>query len=90
MTEGKDKVSYGLYTKLDRYFWKEGDTSNAFEISWSWNLMSRQMNIEKLTVSTISWDHDCLLIEYDRTKTDPNGRNTCLKHVYVNPYKPEV
>ena len=49
MTEGKDKVSYGMYKKLDRYFWKEGDISNAFEISWSWNLMSRQMNIEKLT-----------------------------------------
>ena len=73
MTEGKDKVFYELYKKLDRYFWKEGDTTNSFEISWSWNLMSRQMNIEKLTASTISWVHDCLLIEYDHTKWIQTG-----------------
>lgn len=90
MTEGKDKISLGLYKRLAGHFWKEGDTVNAFNTSWAWNLMSRQMNIEKLTISAISWEQDCLAIEYGCTKTDKMGTKSCLKHVYCNPYMPEV
>lgn len=90
MHEGKDKITIELFKALAGHFWNEGDSVNNFCTTWAWNLMCRAMNVAKLTMEAISWEQDCLAIEYGCTKTDKKGNLTCLKHVYCNPYLPEV
>ena len=90
MKEGKDKLQWALFDKLSEFFNREGDVQSAFTNSWSWQLMCRAMNISTLTASAISWAGDCIAVQYGKTKMDRKGSSTILKHVYANPYRPEV
>ena len=90
MKEGKDKLQWDLFDKLSRFFSKEGDVQSGFTNSWAWQLMCRAMNISTLTASALSWAGDCIAVQYGKTKMDRKGHSTILKHVYANPYRPEV
>ena len=90
MTEGKSKLRFPLFKRMGTYFMKEGDVISCFDNSWSWNLMARSMNVNELTCSALGWGGDCITVEYGRTKTDKDGSHTMLKHLYCNPYMPEI
>ena len=90
MTEGKSKLTFKLFKKIGAYFMKEGDVIGVFDNSWSWNLMSRSMNVNELTCSALGWGGDCITVEFGRTKTDKDGTHTMVKHLYCNPFMPEI
>jgi len=54
MSEGQSHVTLPLYEALGRQFWSEGIPEHSFTNSWSWNLMCRSMNVNKLTCSAMA------------------------------------
>ena len=91
MEEGQNKLSRDLYVAFGKFFAEEGHVDSGFINTWSWNLMCRCGNSTKLTASALSWDHDCIAVAFGRTKSDPNGKKTCVpRHIFANPFQPEV
>ena len=89
LNEGQNQLTLPLYENLGHFFWKEGLIEHAYTNCWAWNLMCRSFNINKLTCSAMSWQTDCIAVEFGETKTS-KGAKVMLKHVFANPYKPHV
>ena len=90
MVEGKSKLKLALYIKFAEYFIAEDLVSENFTNTWAWNLMCRSMNISGITASALSWGGDCIAVEYGATKTKKKNVQIILKHLFANPFQPEV
>jgi len=90
MKEGKNKLSMLMYRQFGNYFMQEGEVSANFVNTWAWNLICRSANVSGVTASALSWGGDCIGVQYGKSKTDPSGRDQILKHLFANPFQPEV
>lgn len=91
---GKDRMGVRLFRQIGKYYMEEGEPSNSFAHSASWNLMQRKTNILKLHCTAFTMDQDSMAIGLTKTKTKKKGHPSndvgMLKHCYANPFEPEV
>jgi hypothetical protein len=89
---GKAKMDFKVYEKLCELFLKEEGEEFIFArcfLALEWNLMARSENIVHANVLHISWDNDCLVFRFVKTKSDQTGRNKDQRwHVYATPDNP--
>ena len=90
MKEGRNKLQLNLYMQFAKYFFAEDMVAENFTNTWAWNLMCRSMNISTITASALSWAGDCIGVEYGMDKTHKKASKIILKHVFANPFQPEV
>ena len=64
--------------------------AHAF-LTLEWNLMARSENVEHVHILHVSWDADCLMFCFVKSKGDQMGRNRDQEwHVYANPHNPKI
>ena len=90
MKEGRSKLQLHLYMQFAGYFVAEDMVAENFTSTWAWNLMCRSMNISTITASALSWAGDCIGVEYGMDKMNKKATKIILKHVFANPFQPEV
>ena len=87
-------MSFDLYEQLGAYFHREGRSMASFCNAFSWNLMARHFNVQGLTAGAFGWTGDAMTVEYGKDKVRQEGGGTnkagMLKHIYANPFQPEV
>jgi hypothetical protein len=93
--EGKRPISIETYRKLLQHSLKPGMEASQYLIltsfvSLSFNLMSRSINIAKLSWNNITWSNDALVVTFQLTKSDQEGDVVSEKHVFANPLDPLV
>lgn len=96
MEEGKSPFSFAAYTYMAQ---KALNYKKDFAVATfahlylllSWNLIARCNSVGSLIYQHIEWSsNDALLITFPTHKGDKEGKNSAPKHVYANPFKPEV
>ena len=90
MSEGKTKIALKFYHLFAEYLTEEGLVAANFVNTWAWQLMCRSMNVSQVTASALSWNGDCIGVQYGKTKNDTTGKDIVLKHIFANPFQPEV
>ena len=94
MKEGKSKMTFDLYYHLGLFFHREGKIDCAFQNSFGWNLMARHFNVDTLCAEAFGFYVDAITVQYGKDKTHTDGgksnQTAMLKHVYANPFMPEV
>ena len=89
---GKKKMDYKVYEKLCQFFMKEEGEEYLFArcfLTLEWNLMARSENIVFAHLCHITWEDDCLVFRFAKSKTDQMGHNKDqLWHVYATPNSP--
>ena len=88
--EGKTKLTPALLKKLAEFYTQEGDVTSCFTTVWSWNLMCRAFNLEQLSAPALSWEVDAIACQFGVEKNKKDGDKVLCKHVYANPFVPEV
>ncbi len=94
--EGKVAISFGLFVQLTTksLFASELRSSasrfvHLFGIL-CWNMFARSNSVANLRTNHIVWDNDSMVIDMSKHKADQTGENTNPKHIFANPYKPEI
>ena len=94
VTEGKCKMCLQLLKQLAIFFHQECKPIASFCNSWAWNLMCRHFNLESISAHHLGFKQDAITVEYAKDKTRPEGdshnKTAMLKHVFANPFMPEV
>lgn len=100
--EGRHPLKFEGYRLLAKKFLTKnfenksnGGNWNTSIFSWcflilQWNLMSRSESVDKLMLNHIDWNGDSLTIEEQGQKADQRGENKYTKHIYANPFDPEI
>jgi hypothetical protein len=87
-------MEFNLYCALAMGMWRDkSKLMSAFRILYMllcWNLMSRASNVTRICFEHIEWHDDALTILFCTTKTDQGGDRTHPRHIYANPFKPEI
>ena len=90
--DGKDAMSFESYRLLSERFFLKGSRDAIFGHCFMvlmWNLMSRAMNVEKLTIQHIDWEEDAMAIRFSQMKNDQLGeRPKDARHLYASPKEP--
>ncbi|OWZ09481.1 LOW QUALITY PROTEIN: hypothetical protein PHMEG_00017813 [Phytophthora megakarya] len=94
LTEGKEPLSFSVLRYFCATFLKHNDTEFVFAHTFlllSWNLMCRAGNTASIHSGHLSWDGDVLAILFGHMKNDQDGtRPRDARHVYANPFIPEI
>ncbi len=89
---GKKKMDYKVYEKICELFLKEEQEEFLFAccfLTLEWNLMARSESIVFAHLFHITWEDDCLVFWFARSKTYQMGRNRDqLWHVYAKLMSP--
>jgi len=88
--KGKSHMVWDLCVALAVFFIEEGDPQCWFGNVWSWNLMCRCFNVAELCMNAFGWSTDAITVQFAQVKTKKDGENILVKHVYANPFQPEV
>ena len=94
--EGKVGVTYVVYTALAKNALFAATLRTRFSslvhafLILCWNLFSRSCPVAELRTTHFSWENDALVIDMSKHKADQAGENIKPKHIYANPYCPEV
>jgi hypothetical protein len=94
--EGKMPVSQSIYTSLCKLALFAGQARSAFLcfvhlfMILCWNLFARSVSVSDLRTHHFNWENDCLVIDMSKQKGDQSGEKITPKHLYANPYNPEV
>ena len=82
---GKKKMDFKVYEK------EEGEEflfARCF-LTLEWNLMARSERVVYANFFHVTWEDDCFVFRFARSKTDQTGRNRDqLWHVYATPNNP--
>lgn len=93
--EGKRNLPYPGYCALALYSIKSQNSrdgslfSHVFMVL-AWNLFARSHSVASIMLNHINWENDCLLLTLPKHKGDQEGTNVSPKHIYANPFKPEI
>lgn len=95
MMEGKSPMSNTGYNFLALKALIQPEDFNVsifshFFLELCWNLMARSVSVANIRYDHIGWDVDALVINLGKTKGDQEGKNSFPRHVYANPYNPEI
>jgi len=85
-----DAIPFTLFTYLCQYAVQTGNSFLWSMALLQWNCMSRSQNIDDLKFSNFSLCEDSIVIQFDRTKMDKEGKKTTPKHTYANPNQFEI
>ncbi len=89
---GKKKMGFKVYEKICELFMKEEGEEFIFAhcfLTLEWNLMARLESIVFAYLYHITWENDCLVFCFAKSKTDQTGRNKDqVWHVYATPDNP--
>jgi hypothetical protein len=94
--EGKVAVTFQLYCFLGkRSLFAAWDRSSSASfvhlfLILCWNLFARSCSVVELRTHHFSWEQDSLVIDMSRQKADQTGEKNTPKHVFANPYSPEL
>jgi hypothetical protein len=94
--EGKVPVTVVIYKALAKLALFAATTRTRFSsfvhlfLLLCWNLFSRSCNVAKLRTHHFTWDNDALVIDMSKQKGDQAGDHILPKHIYANPYNPEL
>ncbi len=84
---GKKKMGFKVYKKICELFMKEEGEEFIFArcfLTLEWNLMARSESIVFAHLYHITWENDCLVFCFAKSKTDQTGRNKDqVWHVYA-------
>jgi hypothetical protein len=92
-TKGKKPMEFGLYCTVSKLMWKSSKDMFAFNVIYMllcWNLMARSGNVTKICFEHFDWKDDAMTILFCTTKTDQGGDRAHPRHIYANPFKPEI
>ena len=89
---GKKKMDFKVYEKICELFLKEEGEAYLFArcfLTLEWNLMARSESAVYSNLFHVTWDDNCLVFRFPKSKTDQTGRNRDqLWHVYATPNSP--
>ena len=89
---GKKKMDFKVYEKNCELFFKEEGEEFIFGrcfLTLEWNLMARSESVVYANFFHVTWEDDCLVFRFPKSKTDQTGRNRDqLWHVYATPNNP--
>lgn len=94
--EGKVPISFSIYCSLAKVALFASEVRSKFAslvhlfLLLCWNLFSRSCSVADLRTHHFSWDNDCLVVDMSKQKGDQTGDKITPKHVYANPYNPEI
>jgi hypothetical protein len=91
--KGKKPMEFALFCSIGRLMWQNGSRKTFFNLLFmllAWNLMSRSKNVTNICLTHFDWRDDALTILFCQTKTDQGGDRAHPRHVYANPFKPEI
>ena len=94
--EGKVAVTYVIYCALAKVALFAASERTQFSsfvhlyLVLCWNLFSRSCSVSSLRTHHCKWVNDSLVIDMSVQKGDQTGENIKPKHVYANPYNPEL
>jgi hypothetical protein len=90
-TEGKEAFSFHFFTQFSVHSIQHREPFGHTYSALMWNIMCRTNNVAALLYSNIYWQNDSLLVVLPKLKSDPEGtRDKDAKHLYANPFCPEV
>ena len=95
LKEGKAAVSIAVYRLIcNKTICMQHDFGLSL-FAWAfttlaWNLMARCISNASLMLNHLGWGGDCLEVTFAKHKGDPEGRSDEPKHVFANPYSPEI
>ena len=79
-----DAIPFTLFTYLCQYAIQTGNSFLWAMALLQWNCMSRSQNIDDLKFSNFSLCEDAIVVKFDRTKMDKEGKKKTPKHTYAN------
>ena len=89
---GLKQMDFKVFEKNCALFLKENGEEFVFArclLVLGWNLMSKSDNIVHAHLFHITWEDNCLVFRFAKSKTDQTGRNSDqVWHVYATPDKP--
>lgn len=94
--EGKVALTYPLYQKLCAYALFSPALRSTYSgflhlfLVMCWNLFARSCSVAQLRTNHMYWANDCLVVDFSLHKGDQAGERITPKHVFANPYHPEV
>jgi hypothetical protein len=92
--EGKDPMSFKLYSQLCHWMMEDGGSEGVFGhafLTWTWNLICRSKNTTHIHRNHISWSDDAMVVMFAHMKNDMEGFESQVKrHVYSNPNMPHL
>ena len=94
--EGKVPLSFQLYCTLSKLALFVNEVRSSFAgfvhlfMILCWNLFARSNNVEELRTEHLSWDNDSLVVNITKHKADQSGEKSTPKHVFANPFNPEI
>jgi hypothetical protein len=91
--EGKQPLSMRAFCTLTKFALKSNGRDSLFAHLYMvlcWNLMGRTTTTASLNLCNVSWNGDGLVITIPRHKGDQAGQQTKPKHLFANPYCPEI
>jgi hypothetical protein len=94
--EGKVPIGTLLYNQLAKRALFASDSRSSFSsfvhsfMILCWNLMARSCSIADLRTHHFHWENDSLVIDMSKQKADQSGEKVTPKHVYANPWQPEI
>lgn len=94
LAEGKDPMSFPLYTFLCKKMVQDGSKEAVFAhafLTLTWNLICRSKNTVHIHMNHMTCGSDSIIIKFAHTKTDVTGdQQAFARHVYANPYNLDI
>lgn len=93
--EGKRHLTFVGYVSLAKYAIRQQESRDSSLFAHTflvlcWNLFARSHSVSTLMLQHISWDNDAMVVTLPKHKGDQEGSRVYPKHVYANPYLPEI
>ena len=93
--EGKVSVTFKVFCSLALIALMASDRSQFSSyvhcyMILCWNLFARSISISSCRTHHLSWQNDCLVVDMSVHKGDQTGEKITPKHVYANPFQPEI
>lgn len=93
--EGKVAVTFAVYRSLAKQalFAANDRTTTSMVHAYMllcWNLFARSVSVTELRTTHLVWEGDALKIDFSRSKSDQSGEKQVPKHLFANPYNPEI
>ena len=85
-----DPISMSLFQKICHWAL---ETGNVFLWVWvllQWHAIGRSITIDPTSFHHFTLGLDNIVLKYEDSKADKEGKRCSEKHMYDNPYKPEI
>jgi hypothetical protein len=94
--EGKIPITFMHYSVLCRKALFASASRSQFSsyvhayMILCWNLFARSCSVSDLRTHHFNWENDSLVVDMSKHKADQTGEKITPKHVFANPWNPEI